>query len=39
MTFKLLQDKEIDCLDDPLEKYFTKFYIDNPFNNDAITIR
>ena len=35
----MLQQKKLDCLDDPLQKYFPGFSVKNPFNSDAITIR
>lgn len=38
-TFKLVEDRKIDCLDDPLRKYAAKFSVKNPFNDDIITIR
>ena len=39
VTFKLLQQKKLHCLDDPLQKYFPEFRVKNPFNSDTITIR
>jgi hypothetical protein len=38
-TFKLLQEKKLECIDDSLQKYSPEFSVKNPFNKDSITIR
>ncbi|XP_028397724.1 beta-lactamase-like protein 2 [Dendronephthya gigantea] len=39
LTFKLLQDKRLDCLDDPLKKYLPEFSVKSVNIKDSVTIR
>ncbi|XP_068721013.1 putative beta-lactamase-like 1 isoform X2 [Montipora capricornis] len=38
-VFKLMESGRINCLDDPLELYEPRFQVQNPFNQQKITIR